>query len=61
METNSEKSDFRYFSEKVCPGVHDVAMKKEGFTYWKHEWSHWKFQKREGGLFEEIKAKEDAA
>jgi hypothetical protein len=30
----------KYFSEKVAPGVHDVAMKKEAFGVWKENWLH---------------------
>jgi aconitase B len=28
----------KYFSDRVAPGVHDVAMKKEGFGVWKEEY-----------------------
>jgi hypothetical protein len=30
----------KYFSEKVAPGVHDAAAKKEGFGVWKEEFIH---------------------
>jgi hypothetical protein len=37
----------KYFSEKVSPGVHDVAMKKEGFGVWKEEFMRVSFEERE--------------
>jgi len=30
----------KYFSEKVAPGVHDVAAKKEAMTIWEKEYIH---------------------
>jgi hypothetical protein len=37
----------KYFSEKVTPAVHDVAMKKEAFGWWKDEFVEARFRKRE--------------
>jgi hypothetical protein len=36
----------KYFSEKVNPGIHDKAAKKEGFGNWKEQFLHAKFDLR---------------
>jgi hypothetical protein len=37
----------RYFSERVSPGIHDVASQKEAFKSWKEQFLHARFLKRE--------------
>jgi hypothetical protein len=49
LKTNGDKL-LKYFSEKVAPGVHDVAGKKEGFGVWKEEWMTSRFELRENDL-----------
>jgi hypothetical protein len=36
----------KYFAEKVSPGVHDVAAKKEGLGVWKEGFMHTRFAVR---------------
>jgi len=48
-KTQSAKM-MKYFSEKVAPGVHDVAAKKEGFGTWKEQFLHESFEEREAVL-----------
>jgi hypothetical protein len=43
----------KYFSEKVSPGVHDVAAKKEGFGEWKEQFLHSLYMLREEKIREE--------
>ena len=40
-------SMLKYFSERVSPGVHDGAAKKEGFGEWKEQFMHESFEERE--------------
>jgi hypothetical protein len=35
----------KYFSERVAPGVHDVAAKKEAFGVWNEQFMHWRFER----------------
>jgi hypothetical protein len=46
---NISRSDMmvKYFSEKVAPGVHDAAAKKEGFGVWKEQFMHSSFEEQE--------------
>jgi len=48
-KTQSAKM-MKYFSERVAPGVHDVAAKKEAFGTWKEQFSHEQFLEREAAL-----------
>jgi hypothetical protein len=34
----------KYFSEKVSPGIHDVAAKKETVNSWKEQYMHYRFE-----------------
>jgi hypothetical protein len=43
----------KYFSERVAPGVHDAAMRKEGFGVWREGFMHERFEEREGFLKQE--------
>jgi hypothetical protein len=43
----------KYFSEKVAPGVHDVAAKRESFGVWKEELIHAGYAKLAASLHEE--------
>jgi hypothetical protein len=51
----------KYFSEKVAPGVHDVAAKKENFGMWKEGFLHEKFVKNEKTLKKEMLEREENA
>jgi len=50
----------KYFSERVGPGVHDVACKKEGFGGWKEEWLEVVNERREEVFREEMRLQEEA-
>jgi hypothetical protein len=52
--------NLRYFSEKVVPGVHDVAAKKEGFGVWKNEFSSLQQREAERRLRQKTKEREHA-
>jgi hypothetical protein len=40
-------------------GVHDSASKKEGFAFWKEEWMHFSFKKKEEKLKQLLKTKQE--
>jgi hypothetical protein len=46
---NKTRSDMliKYFSERIAPGIHDVAGKKEGFGVWKEEFVHERYVMQE--------------
>jgi hypothetical protein len=54
MKTRSDIM-IKYFSDCVCPAVHDVAMKKEAWGIWKEQFIHVKFEKDEKRLKEKIR------
>jgi hypothetical protein len=45
----------KYFSEKVAPGVHDVAARKEGFGVWKEDFIHDSYAKEEAKRLTQLK------
>jgi hypothetical protein len=50
----------KLFSEKISPGVHDLAAKKEGFGAWKEQFMHASFEVQQDKLKRENKAREEA-
>jgi hypothetical protein len=49
---NKARSDMimKYMSEKVAPGVHDAAARKEAFGDWVEQWTHEQYEKKEKEL-----------
>jgi hypothetical protein len=58
MKTRSDVI-IKYFSERVCPGVHNVAARKEGFGFWKEGFLHDRFNREHAKVLRERKESEE--
>ena len=48
------------FSDKICPRIHDIAMKKEGFGNWKEDYVSNAFRRQEDDYRELLRAEAQA-